>query len=358
MGPERLPLSKFLDTPFISLDETNVEMFSILFLFVAVILITQIKKRRQFARHLVQGVSLVVFFYLIYSCLGVFGMIRNGLYGATLLGTAYTESFYWMALPTVVIASTLIAGPIFCGWICPTGTIQEFCAGIRHRFVKPGSKPSRLQLILLGASLAGFFGAVVYLSYIKDLFVEDSSLHWGGSLLLICYLVVTGVLHDVPTRALRLISLVAIFVTALSHVPITSPVHFAFTARNDPASMTTTIVIAVASLFVLRSWCRYVCPFGYLLGFLHRFSRVRLAVKTSRCDGCLTCARSCDVGAIDKKGIRHRHCQFCYACVDACPKGAIEVIDVWQEQRDKAAQKVAPLGNLGDAHHSLREPGD
>ena len=31
-------------------------------------------------------VSLVVFFFVVYSCLGVFGMIRNGLYGLTLLG--------------------------------------------------------------------------------------------------------------------------------------------------------------------------------------------------------------------------------------------------------------------------------
>ena len=51
--------------------------------------------------------SFFVFFYVVYSCLGVFGMIRNGLYGLTLVGSAYSESFYWLALPVVIIAVTV-----------------------------------------------------------------------------------------------------------------------------------------------------------------------------------------------------------------------------------------------------------
>ena len=53
----------------------------------------------------------------------------------TLLGTVYSESFYWLALPTVVICVTLVMGPIFCGWICPTGAIQEWSAMLRRRLL-------------------------------------------------------------------------------------------------------------------------------------------------------------------------------------------------------------------------------
>ncbi len=103
MQPERIPLSKFFDVPFLSLDGTSVEMASLLFLFLTVVVISRVERRRQIIRRVVQAVSVVFFFYIVYSCLGVFGMIRNALFGLTLIGSAYTESFYWMALPVVVL---------------------------------------------------------------------------------------------------------------------------------------------------------------------------------------------------------------------------------------------------------------
>jgi hypothetical protein len=134
MQPERLPLGKVFNVPFLSLDGTSVEMASLIFLFLVVIAISGIQRRRQLVRRFVQGGSFLVFYYVVYSCLGVFGMIRNGLYGVTLLGTAYSESFYWLALPVAVISVTLLHGPVFCGWICPTGTMQDLAGWLRKRF--------------------------------------------------------------------------------------------------------------------------------------------------------------------------------------------------------------------------------
>ena len=331
MQPERLPLTKVFDVPFLSLDGTSVEMASILFLFLAVILIASVERRRQLIRRIVQGVSLVVFFFVVYSCLGVFGMIRNALYGLTLVGTVYTESFYWMALPVVVIAATLVTGPMFCGWICPTGTLQEIVGWLRRKLVRKPvqARPTRRQLALLGLFLAGFLGLVIWLSLRKQMFIEDSSLHWAAGLVLIVFLVYAGVIEDVPTRRLRLLSIAAIFVTAVSHLVVTSPVHFAFTSRSDPASALATAVIMVASLFVLRAWCRYLCPWGYLMGFLARFSRLKIVRGAGECHDCQTCAAACDVGAVERGVVRHEDCQFCLACVDKCPHGTLTVVDTW-----------------------------
>jgi polyferredoxin len=329
--PERLPLTKVFDVPFLSLDSTSVEMASILFLFLVVIVIATVERRRQLVRRIVQGVSLVVFFFVVYSCLGVFGMIRNALYGLTLVGSVYTESFYWMALPVVVIASTLVTGPLFCGWICPTGTLQEMVGWLRRKLVTRAERPrpTRRQVVLLGLFLAGFLALVIWVSLRKQMFIEDSSLHWAAGLILLVFLVYAGVIEDGPTRRLRLLSIAAIFVTAVSHLVITSPVHFAFTSRSDPASALATAVIMVASLFVLRAWCRYLCPWGYLMGFLTRFSRLKIVRGAGECHDCQTCTAACDVGAIEHGVVRHEDCQLCFACVDKCPNGVLTVVDTW-----------------------------
>jgi polyferredoxin len=342
MEPQRLPFSKAFDTPFISLDETSVELASILFLFLAVMVIANTRWRRQLVRRVVQVVSFLVFFFFVYSCLGVFGMIRNGLYGMSLLGTVYSESFYWMALPVVILSVTMLMGPVFCGWICPTGTIQELTSALRKRLVPTRLRGTPLRLVLLGLVLAAFVTLAIWISLDKHMYIEDSSLHWAATLILLCYLVVLGVIDDLPTRRLRLVSVLAIVLTAVSHVAVTSPVHFAFTARDDPASALSTLVIATASLVVTRSWCRYLCPWGWLMGWVHRFSRVKVVRDAVLCNHCDTCLTHCDVGAIGADGVRHEHCQLCYSCVDHCSQGAFKVVDVWRPRRS-----TLPIVNPG-----------
>lgn len=341
MQPERAPLGKIFNVPFLSLDGTSVEMASLLFLFLVMLAISGAKRNRQWIRRAVQLLSFVVFFYVVYSCLGVFGMIRNGLYGLTLVGSAYSESFYWLALPIVIIAVTFLHGPVFCGWICPTGSLQDLSGWVRrHLLPRRPHGLSRAELIGLCLASAGFITALVWLGAKKKLFVEDSSLHWAAMLLLLCCLVMAGIIDDVPTRRLRLFSLAAIFFTAVSHMVVTSPVHFAFTSRDDPASALTTLVILVAGTFVLRSWCRYLCPWGHFLGFLHRFSRLRIVLDESRCNHCGVCDSRCDVGAIANGAIRTGHCQMCYACIDHCERSALSVVDVWVLRSKSAADKA------------------
>jgi polyferredoxin len=343
MQPERAPLGKVFDVPFLSLDGTSVEMASLLFLFLVVIVISNATRHRQWIRRAVQLVSFVVFFYIVYSCLGVFGMIRNGLFGLTLVGSAYSESFYWLALPLVVIAVTLLHGPVFCGWICPTGTMQDLSGWLRKRLPRRPGGLSRFEIVGLSIVAAGFVALLVWVGVRKKLFIEDSSLHWAATLLLLCCLVLAGIIDDIPTRAFRIFSLAAIFFTAVSHMVVTSPVHFAFTARDDPASALTTLVILVAGTFVLRSWCRYLCPWGHVMGFLHRFSRLKILLDKSKCTQCGVCNTKCDVAAIDHGTIRTSHCQFCHSCVDHCETKALAVVDVWA-LRARRPQAPAPTG--------------
>jgi len=334
MQVSRLPLWKAIEQPFFSLDGSHVELFSLLFLFMITVVVMSVRRRRQLVRHLVQIVSLLIFFYVVLSCLGVFGMIRNVLHGISLIGTVYTESFFFMSLPLCVLAFTLVTGPFFCGWICPTGTIQEFFSLARELLTgRRPLQPGKLHLALIGAFFAGFLYLVFTLSHERKLFVEDSSLYWAASILLLDFMVLAGWADDLATRNLRWVSFLSILASALFKTVITSPVHFAFVDVLDPASAVTTLVLAVASLFIARAWCRYVCPWGLVMSMTHRFSRLKVLGDASSCTGCGVCETSCRVAAVSKGQVRTEHCQLCFACVDLCPEGGIKVVDTWLPQK-------------------------
>ncbi len=330
----KLPFWKLLNQPFFSLDGTHVELFTLLFFFMITTVVMNIRMHRQLMRHVVQIISLLVFFYIVFSCLGVFGMIRNTLHGISLIGTVYTESFFWMSLPVCVIAFSITSGPYFCGWICPTGTIQEFFSIARERLVgKRPIRPTKLNLTLIGIFFGIFLYLVFNISEERKLFVEDSSLYWAASIILITFLVIAGLADDIPTRSLRWVSFFSIFLSSLLKVTITSPVHFAFVDVLDPASAITTLILAVASLFISRGWCRYLCPWGLVMSQTHRFSRLKV-VHQENCRQCGACIQSCRVGAVEAGRVRSEHCQFCFACVDVCPEKAIKVMDMWKSKSD------------------------
>ena len=167
----------------------------------------------------------------------------------------------------------------------------------------------------------------------RRFYVEDASLYWAAALLLLVFLVLTGNAADGALRVLRKVSFFTILGSALLKSAIISPMHFAFADVNDPASALSTLVLVVAALFVGRAWCRYLCPWGYLMGCLHRVSRLRV-VAGENCNSCGACQRSCRVGAISDGQVVVDRCQMCLSCVDNCPQQALEVVDVWRRRQE------------------------
>lgn len=211
-------------------------------------------------------------------------------------------------------------------------------------------KLTPFNLALMALIAAGFLYLVFSVSRERKLFVEDSSLYWAASTILIPLMVLSGVASDRAARALRWFSLGSILLSALLEVTITSPVHFAFVDVVDPASAITTLVLAVASIFVARSWCRYLCPWGLVLGMAHRFSRLRfVADPAGDCDHCGRCVQACRVGAVEIGKVNHGFRQFCYACVDVCGRQRISVVDLWQQrQQQRLPQTTRPAEREAD----------
>lgn len=106
-------------------------------------------------------------------------------------------------------------------------------------------------------------------------------------------------------------------------------------------SVTTLTVLAalvVLSLFIRNAWCRFLCPYGALLGIIALLSPTAIHRSEEPCCRCGLCRAACPSGiAVDcKERVNSPECMGCTACIAACPvEGCLEVrsagrrIPVW-----------------------------
>jgi len=80
-------------------------------------------------------------------------------------------------------------------------------------------------------------------------------------------------------------------------------------------------VLVVISLFVKNFWCRYLCPYGALLGIAAFFSPLRIRRNLETCIDCAKCAKACPSALpVDKLvTIKSAECSGCLECVAVCP---------------------------------------
>jgi polyferredoxin len=80
--------------------------------------------------------------------------------------------------------------------------------------------------------------------------------------------------------------------------------------------------ILLASLFIYRPWCRFLCPFGLLSWGVEQVSLLRPRINAAACKDCRACVRACPSGAMEDfyaGASLHRDCFACGACLEACP---------------------------------------
>lgn len=85
-------------------------------------------------------------------------------------------------------------------------------------------------------------------------------------------------------------------------------------------------LIVIASLFALSLvvrgfWCRYLCPYGALLGIFSLISPTRIRRHAATCIDCNACAKICPAFIkVDRvKEVVSDECSGCMACIDSCP---------------------------------------
>ena len=285
-----------------------------------------VRRKRQLWRRVVQALSLFVFFFVVSSCLGVFGLIRNFCFGLAWPGKDDLRAFYYLGMTVVVVGLSFNFGPVFCGWICPTGTLQEWTGALRTRLRARSTPIARKALALAAAVivLAAFLVGTGRVFRSRRPVLEDSAVLWASALAVITLFAMLRPKADRALKAIRYISLGLILLFCIAGVTVTSPVHFVFSNVHDWASLLSTLVIMGSALLVSRAWCRYLCPFGVVLCGIGRHALTRVECGPG-CTRCNQCALVCTTGAIERGELDAMACTMCLACVDACPEAALLV---------------------------------
>lgn len=78
--------------------------------------------------------------------------------------------------------------------------------------------------------------------------------------------------------------------------------------------------LAVLSLVVKHFWCRYLCPYGALLGIVSWLSPVSVRRDPEACNDCRACTRACpvEIQVHTKLRVLSTECTGCMSCVAAC----------------------------------------
>jgi len=93
-------------------------------------------------------------------------------------------------------------------------------------------------------------------------------------------------------------------------------------------TMVTLIVLFVLSLLYKNFWCRYLCPYGAILGLLSYVSPFKIRRKETKCINCGVCSRNCPalLPVDNRRVVRSPECNGCLTCVSNCPsKGALDM---------------------------------
>jgi polyferredoxin len=88
------------------------------------------------------------------------------------------------------------------------------------------------------------------------------------------------------------------------------------------------VVLTALSLVLKNPWCRYLCPYGALMGIVRLVSPTRITRNPDACIDCAKCAKACPAGLpVDVLlTVKSAECTSCMSCVAVCPAvGALDL---------------------------------
>ncbi|MBT3287015.1 MAG: 4Fe-4S binding protein [Victivallales bacterium] len=272
-------------------------------------------KRVQLWRRVSQTVSAFVFIIFLHRCLC---MLRGWIFALNKVGRNDIVAFGHLCMFVLLVSLTLSFGRLFCGWLCPLGFFSEILS-------LPSRRRSRLptgRRLLSGyLMLGGVTILVAWLGWLvrpgTQFFSENVSALWGAFLLLFLGLVLPFERKDRFFKKFKYVSVILWLGLSVIGVFVTSPWCTFFGDEIDYSSAVSLAAVLAGALVVPMAWCRYMCPMGGALGWLTRFSTIRVRM-TGECTNCGGCDSTCPMGALDRGDVDGSSCIYCGQCNQVC----------------------------------------
>lgn len=312
---------KLLELPLVTLDGGAIDvgpllgLLALLGLALAGLLLA---RRKQPWRYLTQALSFVLFVWFFHRTMCV---LRAWVFGVQYIGRDDGLAFLLIHVAVALVAIALLAGGIFCGWMCPLGAVQEHVGrlvGWLRRRLGP-STLFILDMALAVAAVVVMISLLVWFAPTNFFVSEYASAVFTLVGLAFLPLVVAIPVFDRRLRRFRTFSLVGRVVIVLLGIYVTNPGCTLYETEVDYSAIVTFIGVLMAAAVVMRAYCRYVCPFGALFGLLGRVALIRITPHEAPCTrDCGGCGGRCPGGALDRGVIDRDFCIMCGRCVEGC----------------------------------------